>query len=268
MLGQGNRASWEARAARAEELAAKHPFATEVLRFYASIARYQKTVFEKLSSGSAVRRVGANLSLPELDPAALVPYFPGLLKVVEKSGPAALAARARELAPRGERSWRTLLESFRPETSGIETDSFFVLTLAQPYAEYLLTGATLPESGGSQSTCPACGASPAVVVLRPEGDGGRRSLLCSLCATEWNYLRSRCPACGEEKHGSLPVYRAVQFDYIRVDACDTCHTYLNTIDLTKNGLAVPQVDELAAIPLSLWAEEHGYRKLQKNLMGL
>jgi formate dehydrogenase maturation protein FdhE len=42
---------------------------------------------------------------------------------------------------------------------------------------------------------------------------------------------------------------------------------LRTIDLTKNGRAIPIVDDLAAIPLSLWADEHGYTRLQPNLLG-
>jgi formate dehydrogenase maturation protein FdhE len=43
---------------------------------------------------------------------------------------------------------------------------------------------------------------------------------------------------------------------VRADVCDTYHTYLKCIDLTKTGLAIPVVDELAAIPLDLWAREH------------
>jgi formate dehydrogenase maturation protein FdhE len=38
--------------------------------------------------------------------------------------------------------------------------------------------------------------------------------------------------------------------------------------LTRNGLAVPVVDELATVPLNIWAEEHGYAKLQPNLLGM
>jgi len=30
---------------------------------------------------------------------------------------------------------------------------------------------------------------------------------------------------------------------------------------------VPVVDDLAAIPLTLWASEHGYQRLQPNLLG-
>jgi len=66
----------------------------------------------------------------------------------------------------------------------------------------------------------------------------------------------------------LPVYTASQFEHVRVEACDSCKSYIKTIDLTKNGYAVPIVDELATIPLTLWAQERGYSKLQPNLLGL
>jgi FdhE protein len=36
----------------------------------------------------------------------------------------------------------------------------------------------------------------------------------------------------------------------------------------KHGLAVPEVDEIAAVSLNLWAEDHGYAKLQLNLLGM
>jgi formate dehydrogenase maturation protein FdhE len=38
--------------------------------------------------------------------------------------------------------------------------------------------------------------------------------------------------------------------------------------LTKNGRAVPLVDELATIPLNLWAREHHYVKVQANILGI
>jgi len=44
--------------------------------------------------------------------------------------------------------------------------------------------------------------------------------------------------------------------------------FLITADLTKNGLAIPEVDELASIPLSLWALENGYVNLVPNLLGM
>ena len=89
-----------------------------------------------------------------------------------------------------------------------------------------------------------------------------------MCATEWTYGRIVCTACGETTVEKLAVYTATQFDYVRVEACDTCHYYIKTVDLTKNGLAIPVVDELATIPLDLWAQEHQYVKLQANLIGV
>jgi formate dehydrogenase maturation protein FdhE len=53
----------------------------------------------------------------------------------------------------------------------------------------------------------------------------------------------------------------------RITVGDMCHTYLKSIDLTKSGLAIPVVDELATIPLDLWAPENGYLKLQIKLLG-
>jgi FdhE protein len=105
-------------------------------------------------------------------------------------------------------------------------------------------------------------------VLRTEGDGAKRSLICALCANEWEYRRIVCPACGEEDVSKLAVYTSQEFGHVRVEACDTCRNYIKTVDLTKNGHAVPVVDELATIPLNLWAAEHGYTKLRTNLLGL
>jgi formate dehydrogenase maturation protein FdhE len=64
------------------------------------------------------------------------------------------------------------------------------------------------------------------------------------------------------------VYSAEEFSHVRVEACDTCRYYIKTVNLTKDGRAVPVVDELATIPLNLWATEHGYVKLQNNLLGI
>jgi hypothetical protein len=143
---------------------------------------------------------------------------------------------------------------------GPERDEFFRRVLMQPYSRK-----PAEESG---STCPSCGSKPLVGVLRGEGDGAKRALLCSLCGLEWPYRRVICPNCGEEDKEKLPVYLAAQIDYVRVEACDTCHTYLKSVDLTKDGFAIPEVDEIATVTLNLWADEHGYAKIETNLLGM
>ena len=77
-----------------------------------------------------------------------------------------------------------------------------------------------------------------------------------------------CPACGEQRFDSLPVYSSDTFAHVRIDACDTCHRYIKTIDLTKDGLAEPTVDDVATVTLDLWARERGYQRLRQNLLRL
>jgi FdhE protein len=122
--------------------------------------------------------------------------------------------------------------------------------------------------GARASRCPVCGSLPAVGALREEGQGAKRTMICALCFTEWDYLRVVCPACDEQRFDALPVYTADNFPSARIDACDSCKVYLKTIDLTKDGLAAPMVDDLATLPLDLWAREQGYRRLRPSLLRL
>jgi FdhE protein len=117
---------------------------------------------------------------------------------------------------------------------------------------------------------PFCNREPALGVLRQMGEGGARSMVCSFCFAEWEFRRIVCPGCGEgeEYDNKLEVFTASDFDYIGVECCESCKTYINTVDLRKNGRAEPLVDELASAPLDLWSREHGYAKLQNNLPGM
>jgi FdhE protein len=143
--------------------------------------------------------------------------------------------------------------------------AFFARVLLQASATGVArrspTFATLPR-------CPLCAEKPVAAVLRPEGQGSRRFLLCGLCLTEWEYRLLPCANCGEADQDKLLLYTAEEFPHIRVEACRTCRVYLKAIDLTMDGRAVPEVDELASVVLDLWADEHGYTKLQTNLFGL
>ncbi len=98
-------------------------------------------------------------------------------------------------------------------------------------------------------------------------DGGGRRLLCATCLTAWPFRRLRCAYCGEEDEHKLSYFRG-EADHLRVEACESCRRYVKTVDLTRLGLAVPIVDEVAGAPLDLWAREHGYDKIELNLLGL
>ena len=265
---------YDRRIRRAEYLASVHPFAQEVLSFYTRLAEFQKKAHARVVGG---RGTGAAENAVvsedfELRAEELLPSFEEFLRMVAEYGPRALAESARSLcdSPSDERAerlrdyWSTRGCDESPTAA---FDQFLPRAFLQPYAEELSSGLVSGAGGGTPPMCPRCGARPLLGVLRLEGDGGKRFLLCSFCLHEWEFRRILCATCGEETEAKLPVYVAEQFRYIRVEACETCKFYLRTIDLTADGNAVPVVDDLAAIPLSLWAEEHGYARAQPNLLG-
>ena len=53
-----------------------------------------------------------------------------------------------------------------------------------------------------------------------------------------------------------------------MQACESCGIYLNLVHQEKDPEAVPDVDEIAALPLDVWAREKGFRKPIPNLIGM
>jgi FdhE protein len=104
-------------------------------------------------------------------------------------------------------------------------------------------------------------------LLREQGHGAKRSVVCGFCFSEWPSPRLECLHCGEATFESLPVFRSDDVDSVRIDACESCKTYIKTIDLTRDGEASPVVDDIASMTLDIWAREHGYRRLRANLFG-
>lgn len=252
------RGDYDARIARAHHLAKKFPASAAILDFYCKLAALQKSIW----------------SAPPVDTRALAVHFPALLDIVKSSGPQPLIQFAQEhLETQADRenilttAWsadppnRDYKERSAPESH------FFSQVLLQPYAEHLSAKAQ-PLSTTSLSTCPVCNSKPVAAILRGEGDGAKRSLLCSLCSTEWPFRRVFCANCAEEQKDQLPIYTAAEIDHVRVEVCDTCRTYIKSVNLTKDGFAIPEVDELATVALDVWADDHGYAKLEPNLLGL
>jgi FdhE protein len=281
----GTEGKFDRRIQRANQLAVALPFAAEGLRFYERLAGFQRSLYVALqeASGTAKAARPPGSLRDELDLGFLLPWFGPYLALVAEIAPSPLAKAAAELAGStgingsDGTSWEELLTEFwraDPETGSTlpAAEALLAWTFLQGYAEYLADHTEQPAvealGGSTPYLCPACSGRPLVGVLRPLGDGGKRSLICSLCATEWEFRRIVCPACGEESVDKLPVFVAEEVPHVRVEACDTCHCFIKTIDLTKDGRAVPVVDELAAIPLSLWAAERQYTKLAPNLLGL
>lgn len=128
-----------------------------------------------------------------------------------------------------------------------------------------------PGGAPDDRHCPSCGGLPQLSYFAVTGEAlvtGPRYLLCSRCGHTWIFSRMVCAGCGERAGGRLPIYaEGEQFPHVRIDACQTCRRYLLTIDLRKDTAAVPLVDELACLPLDLFARDRGFTKITPNLLG-
>jgi formate dehydrogenase accessory protein FdhE len=255
---------WQQSIDRTRVLARLYPSVGEILSFYAHVAGLQERQYRQLETRTESAVPGAELSQ------GTVSDFVSFVAAIEGQGPQSLRDSARYLRQASADSSATLLNACwqRPELSPSLPQELLARAFLQPYAVLtrLRSGADWGEY--NRSLCPFCGRKPGAGILRPRGDGGSRSLLCSFCLAEWDFRRIVCAGCGEEDYKKLPVYTANDFEYVRVESCDTCKQYLKTIDLTKNGLANPVVDEIATAPLDLWAQEQGYSKLELNLVGM
>jgi FdhE protein len=257
--------SWRKRIGRAEELTVQYPFAAELLDFYGHLARFQESLslrLDRAPAGGFSDPLEADLLLDGSEP---------FLLMAEKYGPSRLADVARRLLSTEMHSgWFDLLNATWSATEHMpsEPQDFLARAFLQPLAERVRLHHPAPRGGAGNRLCPFCQRKPGAGVLRPQGDGALRSLLCSFCFAEWDFRRIACANCGEENNKKLPVYIASEFPHVRVECCDSCKTYIKSVDLTKSGHADPVVDEIASASLDLWAQERAYAKLHLNLLGL
>jgi formate dehydrogenase accessory protein FdhE len=262
---------WKSRISRAEQLAVQTPAVKVLLTFYAGLLGAQQEIYEYLR-----RRQGW---LPsgtlESDLSVLRALMPRLLTAVTTSAPEALAAEAQQLLQSSAGEIDQLLLNYWRAPSDTQ---FFAKAFLQPYTQWLIETGARPVDRNAEpgvNCCPNCGGKPQLSFLRSaeravEGaqESGGRSLLCCLCLSAWPFRRVICVNCGEERSAKLAYFSAPEYQHVRIEACDSCGHYLKGIDLTRLGLAVPLVDEVAAAPFDLWARGQGYTKIELNLVGL
>jgi formate dehydrogenase accessory protein FdhE len=257
---------WNKQIERADHLAAEPSGSQELLAFYAELLRAQREIDESLRG----RRDWLPSGDLEIDLPALQPAMSGFLESVALHGPESLAEEAQGLiAAEPGMMAAKLLDYWRDPTD----TQFFAKSILQPYTRWLAETTTTPvgrELAGGERSCPFCGGRPQLSFLQSKESGaesGNRDLLCASCLCSWEFRRVVCANCGEERPSKLGYFHSPEFDHIRIEACDTCRNYLKGIDLTRFGLAVPLVDEIYGAPLDLWAREHGYTKIELNLVG-
>src|SRR5580658_11147653 len=197
------RTNWNRRISRAAELTSSFPFAAEGLRYYARVATFQRSLYAEIDKALAdsPKISSARPLRDELDLFLLLPNFSRFLSLIEQIAPAPLAQAAAGLARKGTPGWQHAIEDFwhgdleTPMAMGATEEEWeggtggakpreqlLAWIFLQPYAEYLADQRKDTIVDGAPSTCPLCGGKPIVGVLRSEGDGAKKSLICMLCA--------------------------------------------------------------------------------------
>ncbi len=280
---------WTERRRRAAELKERWPFAAEVLTFYGALLDAQERVCEaaqvELSDSSQTAAYVAEQALPLVR------------KVTIASGPDRLA---RAVAEGVSGPWQEKVRSWLKGGELSAVDRYLARAASGPVLEALGPAAGQACNGPrDERHCPRCGGLPQVSVFASTGEdlvAPRRYLECGRCAWRWPYPRMTCPACGEAEPRHLPIFAeegttgadaagtvvrgfsgvpagappgpTPRFPHVSIHTCKTCSRYLLNIDLSRDARAVPVVDEMAAIPLDLYAREQGVTKIVPNLMGL
>jgi FdhE protein len=278
-------APWTKHRRRAEVLRERHPFAAEVLALYLELM--------------PVWQDGWRLTREERpDPGRLAGWaaervLPAVVAATEAAGPEPLAKATRDLLDTGELG-RALLAWLTGGPAAAElapVERYLArATLRAPLVALEAdAGAACAAVDPSDRTCPRCGGAPQLSVRSGADDplvSGGRQLVCCRCDQGWSYSGSACPGCGETTGSRRTVYaeqrtgpaigrlapeedgaEAPTFPHLRIDACASCERYVIDVDLGRDPRAVPEVDELAALPLDLYAAEQGLAKITPNLMG-
>jgi formate dehydrogenase maturation protein FdhE len=262
------RETWRRRVQRADQLSTADTTSRTLVAFYAALLRAQADVYDHLTAAGSWQPSGAL----ESDLSSLRPQLPKILRAVATSGSASLAIEARRLLTSGAVDLDDTLRRFWRKPAD---DQFFAKAIVQPYAQRLAERGIAPvgrEIARAANRCPFCCGAPQLSVLCGANDsaleGGARALQCATCLMTWPFRRALCPQCGEEDERKLGYFTTPAFDHLRLETCETCKHYLKGVDLTRLGVAVPLVDEVAGAPLDAWATEHGFVKIELNLVGL
>jgi hypothetical protein len=276
---------WTERRRRVAELRARHRFVRQVLDFYGALLGVQEAAYHEAVSNRppahALAGYVADMVVPRVVDATIFAGPDRLRSDLLHSLEAELPLR--------------MIERWIAGESQPAVDEYLARASLGPVLEALGPEAGSACAGPRDARhCPECGGPPQLSYFAsgPEDLAtGRRYLVCARCHAGWGYPRMTCAGCGEESSSKLPIFSeegtasgergsvvrglsgamaappTAVFPHMRIEACETCRRYLLNVDLACDPQAVAVVDELAAVPLDLYARERGFTKITTNLMG-
>ncbi|WP_243694511.1 formate dehydrogenase accessory protein FdhE [Aquifex aeolicus] len=256
----------------------KFPESNQILNFLSHILEYHNSIISEISDLSISldnqnieSRLGKGkpaLKLSEYDFEPFLKYFYPLLNIVYEHGTPQMKERVEHLQSLEKKEILSLISSFLE--NGISDDMlrFFLISYLQPILYTFADKVKFEHERWFKNYCPVCGSKPSVsFIMDTEDWEGARFLRCSVCLTDWLYVRTKCVNCGNVEDDSLDYFISSELDYIEIQTCKKCNSYIKIIDLRKDGLAVPDLEDIASVSLDLWAQEQGFIKVERNFMG-
>lgn len=187
------------------------------------------------------------------------PAFTDLQRLAER-----LAAGLRDMAPEPLRGVVPDVLGYFNQPDPYAPSSFYARLALEAWARHT----PLQMTDAAPNECPRCRHAPQLGVLRPSGNGDALSLGCSLCRAEWAFRRTTCPECLEADPEKIRFHEAEGWPQARTQTCESCRAYLHLLLPEVEPGMIPDVDELALLPLDVWAMEQGYHKVWPNLAGV
>jgi FdhE protein len=264
---------------RLPRLKEEFPEASHLLEFLGHILEFQREVLRELSEVSLevdlsgakgrIRKGKHAVKIEEfLDLLRFKPFFDRLLDLTAEKGTREIGEVSRQLREKGGEGFRSLLLRFFKGEALNDVERMLAISFLQPILNRISAEVSFGQEEWLRNRCPVCGSRPSVSFLMDTEEWeGARFLRCSLCLTDWLYIRTQCAFCGNNEDDKLSYFVSPEISYIEVQVCNECGHYLKLVDLRKDGLAVPDLEDVATVSLDIWAREQGYRKIERNLLG-
>lgn len=117
-----------------------------------------------------------------------------------------------------------------------------------------------------QTHCPCCGALPMAGVIRHRGQlNGLRYLVCSLCSSEWHYVRLKCSHCRSTKKLDYLHFEGSPHG-VKAEVCPSCNGYLKQLYLELAADGETLLADLATLDLDMLLAEQGFQRMAPNLL--
>lgn len=160
---------------------------------------------------------------------------------------------------------------------------FLMLNSVLPQAEQIARAVCTarPQAGSwVHGHCPVCGSTalmgefakgaPSTNPGNEINKGGQLMQACSFCGTQYRAQRLLCPYCLEADAAKLDFFSVPEFPHMQVQVCQSCHSYMKIADFRQHidGLFIPDIDDLASLPLDLAAQRKKLQRLSPTCWGL